>query len=304
MLLQLRQADILWWNSNLSEHEHQLHKLIGRRILPFECRDEIEAYRAKILDREDGAINNNAGTKRKKGDIIIGEHNLKRKAGMGNNTTSTNSGRGKKRGKQSTANTRGNASKNGQSKSSTTKQQSSKSSSLGPKDIASNTNTSTGDGNDATDNKEKKLKLLREQGKWIMGKSIQLCYKMDDIEKSSAATLIFRPKDITEETDADTLDVDGIQVEKQAASPVAPDNATKNTEKLSSDKDDDEEEKIVPLASFRKWTKIKKRLNVWVFRFDPNDSTDLSVSEGGGFPRPELLPLSDIFRSVDDGVVE
>ena len=29
---------------------------------------------------------------------------------------------------------------------------------------------------------------------------------------------------------------------------------------------------------------------------DPNNPSDLSVSEGGGFPRPDLLPMADIFR--------
>ena len=64
----------------------------------------------------------------------------------------------------------------------------------------------------------------------------------------------------------------------------------------SSDKVDDND-KLVPLATCRSWKKLPKRVNLWVFKFDPNDPTELSVSEGGGFPRPDLLPMADIFRS-------
>ena len=55
---------------------------------------------------------------------------------------------------------------------------------------------------------------------------------------------------------------------------------------------------MIPLASFWTWKKLPKRLNLWVFKFDPADPTDLSFSDRGGFPRPELLPIADIFRSV------
>ncbi len=48
VLLQIRLQDIVWWNSNLRDHECQLYKLIGRRVLPCDdvCRAEIEAERA------------------------------------------------------------------------------------------------------------------------------------------------------------------------------------------------------------------------------------------------------------------
>ena len=62
----------------------------------------------------------------------------------------------------------------------------------------------------------------------------------------------------------------------------------------------DDNDKKVPLASFRKWTKLKKRVNVWVFKLDPDNPCDLSHSEGGGFPRPDLLPMADIFRTIGD----
>jgi hypothetical protein len=101
---------------------------------------------------------------------------------------------------------------------------------------------------------------------------------MEEIVNSSAATLIFRPN---ENYDAYSEEPDG--------------TATAARKQSQSSK---ERENVVPLATFRTWKKLPKRLNLWVFKLDPNDPTDLSSSEGGAFPRPELLPVADIFRSI------
>ena len=61
--------------------------------------------------------------------------------------------------------------------------------------------------------------------------------------------------------------------------------------------DDDDDDKLVPLATFRSWKKLPHRVSLWVFQFDPSNPSDLKVSEDGGFPRPDLLPMADIFRS-------
>jgi hypothetical protein len=101
-------------------------------------------------------------------------------------------------------------------------------------------------------------------------------YMLEEFESSSAATLIFRPK---ENYGTYSEEPDGTAARKQYQS-------------------SQERENMVPLATFRTWKKLPKRLNLWVFKLDPNDPTDLSSSEGGGFPRPELLPIADIFLSV------
>lgn len=99
---------------------------------------------------------------------------------------------------------------------------------------------------------------------------------MEDIDSSSAATLIFRPQENTGAYSAESDD--------QAA--------------MKQSQTSNENKKSVPLSTFRKWKKLPKRLNLWVFKFDPSDPTDLSSSLGGGFPRPELLPIADIFQSI------
>mmetsp|Transcript_2777 Transcript_2777/g.5895 ORF Transcript_2777/g.5895 Transcript_2777/m.5895 type:complete len:264 (-) Transcript_2777:101-892(-) len=237
VLLQIRLSDISWWNSDLYNHERQLYKLIGRRVMPTECREEIEKDRAKIRCAANIV-------KKKKGAVVIGEANLKKKS---EKEKSTDKKRGGKKAKS--------------------------------KETKPSKKQKICDKYDASDPREKKLKILREPGKWIMGKSIQICYMMEDIEKSTATTLIFRNKENTE--DSNTVRSQR-SMEKQTQSP----------------KKGHDEEKMVPLSTFRSWKKLSKLVNLWVFKFDPDDPSDLSVSEGGGFPRPELLPMADIFRSA------
>jgi len=115
---------------------------------------------------------------------------------------------------------------------------------------------------------------------------------MEDIDQSTEETLFFRQKE--------TANVDDSDDNKKSANS----NQSSANQQSSSAKNecaaDDDDDKVVPLAAFRTWKKLPKRLNVWAFQFDPKNPTDLSLSEGGGFPRPELLPMADIFRSFGD----
>jgi hypothetical protein len=142
VLLQIRLADISWWNSDLYNHERQLYKLIGRRVLPDECREEIEADRARAREAVDHA-------KRKKrerggggGEGMIGEANSKKRAAENQKSAANRRKRG-----------------------GTSKEKSSKK------------NSKDGNGNNAlaSESKEKKLKFFRGAGTWVMGSSIQLC---------------------------------------------------------------------------------------------------------------------------------
>lgn len=249
ILLQIRQADIAWWNSDLRNHERQLHKLLGRRVLSVECRDEIEAFHARRKKREErkaGFVSEAQTDGKKK--VVVGEDNLKKKA---------------------KSNKRDKASKDKKKKG----------------DAKSQKKQKTADGKVAKGSddaaKEKRSKHFQDPGTWIIasGYTIQLCYSVEDIEPTSATTLVFRPKkniDVSKTEDT----ADGVEQSQTSV--------------------DDNDNKTVPLASFRKWTKLKKRINVWVFKLDPDNPCDLSHSEGGGFPRPDLLPMADIFRTIGD----
>ena len=249
VLLQIRSSDLTWWNSN-PHHEKQLYKLIGRRILPVELKDEIQAD----MER-DRRIKTVSGEVVKKKKVVIGEVNLKK---MADSKTKAPTATGKKRGKQSTKD-------KGKAKKAKTEQTKSKQQS------------SAAVGKEDTEAKDKRPKLLRETGHWLMGKSIQACYVMEDIDRTGSCSMAFRPMK---------------KMDKQGHS-ITKDNATPQKKDIDSS---DKGEKLIPLATFRSWNKLSKRLNVWVFKFDPDDPTDLSATEDGGFPRPELLPLSDIFR--------
>ena len=80
VLLQIRQSDISWWNSDLQNHERQLHKLLGRRVLPVECREEIEEFHSKRRSREERKAGFTEAQKDGKKKVVVGEANLKKKA--------------------------------------------------------------------------------------------------------------------------------------------------------------------------------------------------------------------------------
>lgn len=203
-------------------------------MLPFECREEIEADHAKIRDSA-------TDSEKRKADAVIDKANLKKRTKKGNGAEKKKDG---KRVKKETKSSKKQHSANKKSK----------------------------DCNDKATWESSRIKpLLQDPGKWIIGKSIQICYVMEDLQRGrEAATLIYRHRENTKDS-----------TEEQSLS-----------EKAVGD-----EEKMVCLATFRSWKKLSKRLKLWVFKYDPEDPHDLSVSEGGGFPRPQLLPMADIFRS-------
>lgn len=266
VLLQIRQGDISWWNSDVYNHERELYKLIGRRIVPDECRDEIKNH-ALLMKGIRGDNNENHKANKSKERVVIGEDNLKKI------TATANKGTGRKRGKQTTtASGRGKKLKTDAKKGGGKKQTS-----------TSNATAVFGTGDeDDSEPKEKTHKLLRQKGTWIMGSSIQVCYEMEDIDRSAVRTLIYRPME-QPTTKRDASSTTGEEKEDNIQLSTPPDKGEK-----------------VPLATFRRWKKLSKRVNLWVFKFDPDDPYDMSTSEGGGFPRPDLLPLADIFRSNDD----
>ena len=121
-----------------------------------------------------------------------------------------------------------------------------------------------------------------------MGKSIQACYVMEDIDSTASCSMAFRPIKIKKPVEQQNDDPDS-KLDETVTSPAKQDADSSTIAGR-------DQKKMIPLATFRSWNKLPKRLNIWVFRFDPDNPTDLSVSDDGGFPRPDLLPLADIFR--------
>ncbi len=150
VLLQIRLADLDWWNSDLDNHERQLHKLIGRRVLPDECREEIEADRARAREAADNAKRKKIERDGSGSDRALGEVTSSKRVAE-NQKSST--GRRK----------RGGTTKEGKTSR--------------KKKGTDEKNVVDGDGHNslALESKEKKRQLLMERGTWIMGTSIQIC---------------------------------------------------------------------------------------------------------------------------------
>ena len=106
---------------------------------------------------------------------------------------------------------------------------------------------------------------------------------MEELETASASTLIYRQKE------------SGKDSPKKSNTSMS--LSSEDTKQSTDKKEEDDDDKLVPLATFRSWKKLPHRVSLWLFKFDPSNPSDLKVSEDGGFPRPDLLPMADIFRS-------
>jgi len=150
VLLQIRSTDISWWETHRRENERELYKLIGRRILPEELDVEIQSDLSKggghsRLKTVSGEVLIG------KNKVVVGEVNLKKMA--------KNTGKNKRGNSTTKGGTMSKAKKAKTEHCKSSKQQS--------------TSTSSANKQDTNDVVDKRPKLLRETGKWVMGKSIQ-----------------------------------------------------------------------------------------------------------------------------------
>ena len=83
---------------------------------------------------------------------------------------------------------------------------------------------------------------------------------MEDIENCTAATLIFRQKESTTENVEEQSNT-----EQMSQSSTEGKKKSKSISKKKIEVDDDD--KQVPLSTFRSWRKLSKRINLWVFKF-------------------------------------
>mmetsp|Transcript_21530 Transcript_21530/g.43909 ORF Transcript_21530/g.43909 Transcript_21530/m.43909 type:complete len:83 (-) Transcript_21530:136-384(-) len=82
-----------------------------------------------------------------------------------------------------------------------------------------------------------------------MGNSIQICYKIEDLDKSSPATLVSRPKMVVEDSNP-LISQEG---EKNNKSKIEENGDASNS---------NDEQKLVPITSIHKWRNISKRINL------------------------------------------
>ena len=118
----------------------------------------------------------------------------------------------------------------------------------------------------------KKVKKKQDTGdiSYLFGKTLQVTYRAEEIKTSDSVTLLY-----TNTSKGTTAGGDG----------SGGDGGGKDKRKRSADTE---------LATFRTLKKLSKRIIIWVYPFDSANPTAPNP-EGGGFPRPEMIPLTSLF---------
>ena len=266
-IIHMRRADLDWFNApeHISDHQRQLFTLIGRRILPTECSEEIEADLATWRQ------------KRAKIGVLIGEKNIaeaaaavkaataaaakaagggkKSGAGRGRKKAGKKGGGGKKAGGKSA--TTGGGKKGGKTGSKTT--------------LAALAGVVGG----------KKTKRKRDADiSYLFAETLQVTYRAEEIKTSDSVALLYN------NNTGKRKEADGSN------------NSGKGKRRRTADADGSSAKKgstgTTELATFRTLKKLSKRIIIWVYPFDPANPTAPNP-EGGGFPRPEMIPLTSLF---------
>jgi len=275
VLVHLRTDDLDWWNRDLIRHAEQLMKLISRRILPVECRDEIEDYHTDRTnwdngDRQRGVVQTKARTASTMSAVASASSRSKKKRTTGEvishrsrkNSRTTNKLKEKEATKTGGAGTRSrtnasNSSSRINGKTSTMKA----GNNIVPvkeKVVAANNGRSYASGLDI---------------KFAFGDDdIQITYKVEVVKTMNSATLSYN-----------------IIRDASSCADDSHNNITKAAKKPSDGK------AIKRLSSFRRLEKLPKRIVIWCYPFDPLNPKELTLEKGGGFPRPEMIPISSLF---------
>ena len=237
IIVHLRSADLKWWNDDLFDHENQLLKIIGRRILPLECRDEVEGTGSRIKSRR-GGIRGSC--------VVIGEKNLKRSvASSGGVSDRRHTGNGKR-------------SKNASDKP------------KGEQAVARNKEKKKSKGGKGEGNANKAGQNCDKS--YLFGETIQITYRVEELPVSNTATLIY----------------DGSQTEDEVQ------DKDRGAEEEGGEISGGVLRKEDSVTTFRRLEKIPKQIVVWCYQFDPKNPTE-PIPDDGGFPRPELVPISLLF---------
>jgi len=101
---------------------------------------------------------------------------------------------------------------------------------------------------------------------YAFGDTLQLAYRMEDVDVYQSATLLYNSKKST-------------------------DDETKKKKKKNNDHDDSK----AGSGGFQALTKLSKRFLLWCYKLDSQDPTAPDPPRGG-FVRPEMIPMAHLFR--------
>lgn len=127
----------------------------------------------------------------------------------------------------------------------------------------------------------KKTKRKRDADiSYLFAETLQITYRSEEIKTSDSVTLLYNNNnnkaDQGKGTDEDASTSKGKR--KRSA------GADGGSGKKGSAKE---------LATFRTLKKLSKRIIIWVYPFDSANPS--APNKGGGFPRPEMIPLTSLF---------
>jgi len=270
-IIHMRRSDLNWFNApdNISDHQRQLFTLIGRRILPQECSEEIEADLA------------NWRQKRAKIGVLIGEKNIAEAAAAVKAAAAAKAG-GRKGGASATGRGKKRAGKKASGKSTTGGKKGTK--------IGSKTTLVALAGGGVGG---KKTKRKRDTGdiSYLFGETLQVTYRVEEIKTSDSVTLLYNNIDPGKDTKSNK--------KGSLKNSVGGGGGDKGKRKRSADADSTKKGST-ELATFRTLKKLSKRIVIWVYPFDPANPTAPNP-EDGGFPRPEMIPLTSLFVEKGGG---
>ena len=238
-IIHMRRSDLEWFNApdDISDHQRQLFTLIGRRILPQECSEEIEADLATWRQ------------KRAKIGVLIGEKNIAEAAAAVKAAAAAKAAGGKKgtagRGGRKKGGKKGGAGKKAGGKSATGGGK------KGAKTGSKLTLAALAGGMGG-----KKTKKKRDAGdiSYLFAETLQITYRSKEIKTSDSVTLLYNninKADQGKETDED-----------------ASTNMGKRKRSAGADGSSAKKGSTRELATFRTLKKLSKRIIIWVYPFD------------------------------------
>jgi len=276
---------VSWWNDDASNtaddatrtnnhnissismsHHNQLLRLIARDILPVEFAQEINSLRRRMSanrrTQDQAEEENELNSKRKRTKVIVGEDNLKVKR-RENSTTASKS-------KKKLTETKMKAQRQGDKTSSLRRT---------GKDDTSQTSTTAA---------AYTRQYQNESGvTTLFGDTIQITYKVEDASfwNNHSSTLLFNNQQHNGSSDDESQRDDNSKNDVSNSSSAPP-----------------------SMTLFRHLIPLSKKIVLWCYPFDPSslpmpptgsmkcvDTCEEEPYADGGFPRPEMVPISSLF---------
>lgn len=243
VLVHIRKEDLLWWNENQVEFQRELLGILSRQVIPVECKEEMEQYSKYEQKSAKYSMNKSSRKKKEQGKPQMLHDHTQQKLQF---TTDSNT------------------SKRSSKKSS---RKSSSHDKVGEKGSSLKSNPSS----KARKNKKESFPAIATK----YSKHIRLMYRVEQIEGSHSATLLFTNKN-----------------KNDAATNIlkAENEGTRKSLKRKIDSCNSESTSRKRLSSFRSLVNMKTRIIVWVFPWDAMNPNLEYLEED--IPDKEMLPLS------------